>query len=578
MYARSKLSVMQDKLAGIWEAIDALATAPGFEGAAASKAKGYLSDVHGLLYSSIQTVLSEYQQLLLVYKDGWHSGVDSNAHAEFDEERLAGVESAMSARARDFEAQAAELESAVGAVSDLLTFFGPRNAASVAADIRQAGSLARQVREAVGEYEHAHGRDLVPVRDQMARIRVVLDRYAGGHGSVGYDPGSLASDPAVVAVFAGLQEMQAGQGERAPAMEGVYAREEDRVAVLDAEAAAERAKWGWIKAVGAVVTIAVGVVVLVASAGAATPLLVVAAAGAATVFGASDLVEAGQDIYYGSRGDAYTQAFNPLREWVFGGNQTLYDVAGFVVCAVASAGIPLSQAAKLGTLTRGTVVRAAVREGVEDLATQKLAEVATPHLGAEGALAASVVAGGGMGRLGGGPAKAPGAHGAPVLPPAGRISGPDSRDLGKSPVGSYGGYGMRPPRSDQVRTWAWADRTYDELRRDPALADDIADSTGWPRERVRRVINHLLHDEHLIEDYETGSTVRRVFDAEPNQAEALLRLRSGVGTPEDILLLKHEWAESEYLLAHPGAKYEEAHLHANAVADWWSSVQLRGDG
>lgn len=415
-YARTKLSDMQTKLESLWTAIEALVNAPGLEGAAGEKARAYLGDVHGLLYSSLQTVLTEYQQLLLSYKDGYQTTVDSDPHAEFDEDELLRVEDAVRRRAEEFEAEAAELESAVESVGDLLTFFGPQNAGRVSADLRQVGVEARQTREAVGEYEYAHSRDLVGVREQLARINAVLDEYtASGSLMTSYDRDALGSNAAVVAMFEGTLAMQAAQADRAPSMAGVYAREEDRAAVLDAEAAAERAKWGWVKAVGAVVTIAVGVVAIVASAGAATPLVIGAAGVAATMFGASDLIEAGQDIYYGSRGDAYTAAFNPMRDTVFAGNQTLYDAVGFAVCAVAGAAMPLAQAAKLGALPRTAVVRAVVREGVEDLAAQKATEWAMPHLGAEGGLAAAMLGGAAMGPSaraalrapGGAPGKAP---------------------------------------------------------------------------------------------------------------------------------------------------------------------------
>ena len=59
------------------------------------------------------------------------------------------------------------------------------------------------------------------------------------------------------------------------------------------------------------------------------------AGGSAMAYGASNLVEAGQDIYYGSIGDPYTVAFNPIRDTVFCGNQGLYDLWGGVATDVA---------------------------------------------------------------------------------------------------------------------------------------------------------------------------------------------------------------------------------------------------
>ena len=63
-------------------------------------------------------------------------------------------------------------------------------------------------------------------------------------------------------------------------------------------------------------------------------------------YGASNLVEAGQDIYYGSIGDPYTVAFNPIRDTVFCGNQGLYDLWGGVATDVAGMLIPIGIASK----------------------------------------------------------------------------------------------------------------------------------------------------------------------------------------------------------------------------------------
>lgn len=61
------------------------------------------------------------------------------------------------------------------------------------------------------------------------------------------------------------------------------------------------------------VTVVVGVAAIIATAGAATPLVVagaVAGAGAAA-YGVSNMEEAGQNIYYGRKGDIKTPLLQP---------------------------------------------------------------------------------------------------------------------------------------------------------------------------------------------------------------------------------------------------------------------------
>ncbi|MGQ7371332.1 hypothetical protein ACTGV0_04155 [Streptococcus suis] len=94
------------------------------------------------------------------------------------------------------------------------------------------------------------------------------------------------------------------------------------------------------------VTIAVGLAAIVATAGAATPLVVGAGivAGTGTVaYGASNVAEAGQDIYLGYKGDGKTLAINPIRDTLFMGNDKLYHQVGGLFTTTSVVMIPIGQ-------------------------------------------------------------------------------------------------------------------------------------------------------------------------------------------------------------------------------------------
>ncbi|MBO4108567.1 hypothetical protein J5566_10380, partial [Streptococcus suis] len=98
-------------------------------------------------------------------------------------------------------------------------------------------------------------------------------------------------------------------------------------------------------ALGAV-TIAVGLAAIVATAGAATPLVVGAGivAGTGTIaYGASNVAEAGQDIYLGYKGDGKTLAINPIRDTLFMGNDKLYHQVGGLFTTTSAVMIPIGQ-------------------------------------------------------------------------------------------------------------------------------------------------------------------------------------------------------------------------------------------
>ncbi|WP_170243306.1 hypothetical protein [Streptococcus suis] len=94
------------------------------------------------------------------------------------------------------------------------------------------------------------------------------------------------------------------------------------------------------------VTIAVGLAAIVATAGAATPLVVGAGivAGTGTVaYGASNVAEAGQDIYLGYKGDGKTLAINLIRDTLFMGIDKLYHQVGGLFTTTSAVMIPIGQ-------------------------------------------------------------------------------------------------------------------------------------------------------------------------------------------------------------------------------------------
>ena len=156
-------------------------------------------------------------------------------------------------------------------------------------------------------------------------------------------------------------------------MQLAYEHESHRAELLEAEAAQQREEEGWWNAVAAVGTIVIGTVAIVCTAGMATPVVVTAVvAGSCSIaYGTSNLFEAGQDIYYGSIGDAHTAAINPIRDTVFMGNQELYDIWGGISTTVAGFVVPVGQAytaAKAAGQTTKAVVGVVGKEVVKEVA------------------------------------------------------------------------------------------------------------------------------------------------------------------------------------------------------------------
>jgi hypothetical protein len=155
---------------------------------------------------------------------------------------------------------------------------------------------------------------------------------------------------------------------------------------------------------------------------------------------------------------------------------------------------------------------------------------------------------------------------------------------GRAVAPGQSGGSSRPRVDDSVRSYMrneeWSNDAYESIR----ASDDIADvsrnlqdaprldgSTGFSTDEVERIKNHVFHETHPLEGMD-GGVVHERFEPNPDMAEAWMRLRSGRHQPEDLALLEHELAESNYWQQNPNAVYWEAHRAANEVSNWESQI------
>ena len=122
------------------------------------------------------------------------------------------------------------------------------------------------------------------------------------------------------------------------------AQERDKVR-FEALAAEDRAKKGWIDLGIGVFTAVIGIVAIVSTMGAATPLVV---AGGVVGFGTSvyGLSNAGEGIHniqLGNAGDIQTKSFNLIRDTAFMGNDKLYHEVGNVFVTASAIMIPIGK-------------------------------------------------------------------------------------------------------------------------------------------------------------------------------------------------------------------------------------------
>lgn len=176
-----------------------------------------------------------------------------------------------------------------------------------------------------------------------------------------YQGNSFYTDPDVYALANVSQFFYQQHEENSKVYEEIWENEQ---ALKDA--AETRETQGIWKAIGGGVLIVTGAVCIVATGGAATPVVAAGwtAGGGTVAFGISDSIEGAQDIYYGSMGDIDSTAINGLRDTIFMGNNEAYYLAENLFAFSSSALIPISQAARAGDLTFRLGTATVVKEGI----------------------------------------------------------------------------------------------------------------------------------------------------------------------------------------------------------------------
>jgi hypothetical protein len=148
------------------------------------------------------------------------------------------------------------------------------------------------------------------------------------------------------------------------------------------------------------------------------------------------------------------------------------------------------------------------------------------------------------------------------------------------PIPGQSGGSFRPPTDGSLRAAdreeRWAAGAYDAIRNSDDAADiaghlswtpRVNGATGFTTDEISAIKNHVFFEEHPLDAYDEELVISR-YAPDADMAEAWLRLRCGRGTPQDVTLLEHEFAEHNYYVSHPGVGYSEAHEAANKVANW----------
>ena len=345
MHGQTNQTIQQwgESLKNLQESIASLANQSELQGEAMTSAKSYMTEVHGTFIQTLTLLMNEYIASFLLYKDGYYQ-IDTHNHAELPEDVYKGLHSDLGKSKQRFEQQLEQLTTAKLRVAGLVNYQGTSHTKTKFTYEKLMKDI-KHLDESITQYEEMHvHQDLQSFKELLAATKSLLAEHSSRDRSMGsYQSGAFGKLPSVQRFMVAYEQVTAQLNDRMGIIQAALERDQVRMEALHAE---ERTKQGLMNLVFGVLTFVAGVSALAMSAGTALPIVapILKIAGTATwMYGASNSIEAGQNIYYGLSGDGKSFAMNPIRDTIFLGNGELYHSVGQVFTLTTGVFIPIEQ-------------------------------------------------------------------------------------------------------------------------------------------------------------------------------------------------------------------------------------------
>ena len=332
-----------ESLKNLQESIALLANQSELQGKAMTSAKSYMTEVHGTFIQTLMRLMNEYTASFLLYKDGYYQ-IDTHNHAELPEDVYKGLHSDLGKSKQRFEQQLEQLTTAKLRVAGLVNYQGTSHTKTKFTYEKLMKDI-KHLDESITQYEEMHARqDLQAFKELLAATKSLLAEHSSRDRSMGsYQVEDFRQLPSMNRFRLAVQQSAIYLNDHMPQFQAARDREKVRVESIYAE---ERGKQGAMNLVFGVLTLVAGATALVMSGGTMLPIVTSAfkyGAMAMFMYGASNSIEAGQNIYYGLSGDGKSFAMNPIRDTIFLGNGELYHSVGQVFTLTTGVFIPIAQ-------------------------------------------------------------------------------------------------------------------------------------------------------------------------------------------------------------------------------------------
>ena len=345
MHSQTNQTIQQwgASITNLSKAVEGFAGNSSLQGKAMTSAQTYMREVHGTLLQTFLQLMNDYSTSLLLYKDGYYQ-IDTHNHAELPEDVYKGLHSDLGKSKQRFEHQLEQLTAAKLRVAGLVNYQGTSHTKTKFTYEKLMKDI-KHLDESISQYEEMHARqDLQAFKELLDATKSLLAEHSSRDRSMGsYQSGAFGKLPSIQRFMVAYEQVTAKLNDRMGIIQAALERDQVRMEALHAE---ERTKQGLMNLVFGVLTFVAGVSALAMSGGTALPIVapILKIAGTATwMYGASNSIEAVQNIYYGLSGDGKSFAMNLIRDTIFLGNGELYHGFGQVFTLTTGMFIPIAK-------------------------------------------------------------------------------------------------------------------------------------------------------------------------------------------------------------------------------------------
>lgn len=351
-----------------------------FQGELADATKNYVSQVHGSLVRSIGTIAQEFLDQTIVYKSGYYS-LKEYAYFKLPKTTIEAAVKGAGDALSTMQSQATRVNNSLSNVRDFYYARVPDMSEVVEKTEEFKSDLTKFVENIDKHESESTIKQLELLEMMLQSLRKSVEECSAGEPSKidGYVDGSFYQKESSYHLAVAVAQSEAIHESRGEVLDEAWTADKE----FREELEKKRKEQGAWQIVGGTLLVIGGTICIVATAGAASPVVVgigVTAGTGTVLFGYAEMYEGADNIYLGSTGDITSDSFNVIRDTVFLGDQESYDFTKNVFAFTSSVMTPIGQAYGVyGHLSARAILtiggEVVIGDAASEFSSEKVAEI-----------------------------------------------------------------------------------------------------------------------------------------------------------------------------------------------------------